>query len=104
MGFGFEDFPFSKMPGRTKFKGGSIGLTFNSTSEKANLYVNKELLAECKIENAETIGLGISKISMEVFATGNGELVRTERVKEMGVYYPLVNLGNGNKVKVLFDE
>jgi hypothetical protein len=66
--------------------------------------MNKERMCEFKMEGVQRIGFGISKVSMEVFATADGELLKTHQVKDLGVLYPLLNIGNGSKLSVFFDE
>ena len=104
MGFGFDGFPKNKIPGRSNFKGGSVGLSFNTTTEKAILFVDKVKIFEIKIENLNRLGLGLSKISMEAFITADGRLVKSEKEKQLGMYHPVVNLGSGMKVRVYFEE
>ena len=104
MGFGHKDFPNKKIPGRTNFGGGSIGMTFNVESDKLILYIDKVKMGEIKVQNVERLGIGISKFSMEVFLTVNGELVKTEKVKNLAKLYPVINIANEVKVEVFFEK
>lgn len=104
MGYGFDNFSKSKVPGRTNHGGGSIGLSFSSSAEKALLYVNKRRVWEVEVPSAERLGLGIAKLSMEVFVTVDGALRVTKRVGALGKFFPVLNLGAETKVEAHFEE
>lgn len=104
MGFGFDDFPKSKVPGRTNFGGGSIGLSYSDSSKKAILYVNKKKVSQRDMHPDSHIGLGLSKLSMEVFVTCDGELHQTHKIKFLGQFYPVLNIGSKSKVEVIFEK
>jgi hypothetical protein len=104
MGFGLENFPKTKVPGRTNFSGGSIGLCYNSISNRVNIYINKNRIYDVTLENVTNLGFGISKLTREVFLTCNGKLQKVEKIKYLGKLFPILNLGTECKVEVFFEE
>ena len=104
MGFGRDRFPSRKIPGRTKFGGNSIGVMYSLTSSNLILYINKVRQIELKIKKLKRLGIGIFKPEMTLFVSADGKVVHNEPLKKMGLYFPVINLCHGVKIKTFFQE